>query len=290
MLVDASKGVQAQTIAHFNQALLGDVNLIPVINKIDVKEANVAQVEEQLINLFSFDRDEIYKISAKTGEGCDAVIEAIINKIPPPESHIDKPLKGFYFDSWSNRVHGIISLVAILNGQVKVGDEIRTLSGKKSYTVREIGIFHPEETKVDVLYAGQVGYLSACVREDDDAKIGDAFVLQSTFEELESKNPTEITTMINNLPKIPKPKPMVFAGIFPAEASQSKELKSALNKLVLNDSSVEIETDSSPAFGLGWRLGFLGLLHMDVFSQRLEDEYDSPTVITAPSVSYKGKY
>ena len=288
MLVDATKGVQAQTIAHFNQALLGDVNLIPVINKIDLKEANVKSVEEQLINLFSFSPEEIYKISSKTGEGCDKVIGAIIDKILPPSGVINKPLKGFYFDSWSHHVHGIISLTAILQGKVSVGDKIRSLTGKKSYTVREVGIFFPEETPVETLYAGQVGYLSACVREDADGKIGDAFIEESHYDELTANAPSMIETMVKDLPKIPKPRSMVFAGIFPAEASQSKELKSSLYKLILNDSSVEMETDSSPAFGLGWRLGFLGLLHMDVFTQRLEAEYDAPTVITAPSVSYKG--
>lgn len=288
LLVDATKGVQAQTIAHFNQALLGDVNLIPVINKIDVKEANVKSVEDQLINLFSFSPEEIYKISAKTGEGCDKVVEAIIDKVLPPSGNINNPLKGFYFDSWSHQVHGIISLATVLEGKVNVGDKIYSLTGKKAYTVREVGIFFPEETPVETLYAGQVGYLSACIRDESDGRIGDAFIEESNYNEIKSKDSSIIENMVNDLPKIPKPRSMVFAGIFPAEVSQSKELKSALNKLILNDSSVEMEPDSSPAFGFGWRLGFLGLLHMDVFTQRLEAEYDAPTVITAPSVSYKG--
>lgn len=243
-----------------------------MINKIDLEKADVPSTRQQLRNLFSFRDDEILEISAKTGYGCNEVVHSIIERLSPPESSENKPMKALFFDSWFDQTEGVTALISMLDGTLKVGDTIKPLNGSGSYIVRSLGIFYPEKFETRALYPGQVGFLTANIRNLGEVKVGDIFTHELVLQELEKK-PEELKTFHEGIPSLPKPKPMVFAGIFPCDPSQAKELQKALEKLSLNDASVQIERDSSPALGLGFRLGFLGLLHMDVFSQRLEQEY-----------------
>ncbi|KAI1283033.1 Translation factor GUF1 -like protein, mitochondrial [Halotydeus destructor] len=282
LLIDANSGVQAQTVAHFNHAILSELPIIPVINKIDLKNANPEAVVAQLQKLFSLDESEIIKISAKQGINIDKILEAIINRIPAPKASLDKPLRALLFDSWHDKYKGVVTLMSILDGSVKLGDEIHSMKTGTSYQVKDLGIISPDEQSTDVLQAGQVGYLIANIRDISEAKLGDIFVHKSEAAAMaETANIHQVI--------IPESKPMVYAGIFPGDQSETLALKSALQKIILTDPSVEWKPESSAALGNGFRLGFLGLLHMEVFNQRLEQEFDAMTVITAPSVPYKVK-
>lgn len=288
LLIDACSGVQAQTVAHFNQAFLSDVTIIPVINKIDMKNANSQVVCEQLNNLFSFDKSDILLTSAKTGQCVANVIEKVIEKIPPPKADNNKPFQALLFDSWFDQYRGVIIMVAVLDGQVKIGDKISFFSTKQSYKVKTLGIMYPEEIPINVLYAGQIGLISANIRDSHEAKIGEILIDTNEFNKMDAGN-NDLKSKIKNIPIIKKAKSMVYAGIFPNNSNETLSLRQALEKLMLNDASVTITPDHSPALGQGWRLGFLGLLHMEVFTQRLEDEFDSSVVITSPSVPYRSK-
>ncbi|RWS15736.1 translation factor GUF1: mitochondrial-like isoform X2 [Dinothrombium tinctorium] len=279
LLVDANSGVQAQTVAHFNHALLSDITIIPVINKIDMKNANPDAVCEQLEKLFCIKPNEVFKISAKQGTNVEQVLQAVIEQIPAPDASPDKPTELFIFDSWFDTYKGVVALVSVLNGKVKVGDKFVSLVNNKTYDVKTIGIMHPNEKPTEALFAGQVGFMTANLRDTSDVIVGDILITENT----------KLTSKPSKQPKIPEAKPMLYAGIFPCDQSQTVNLKAALEKLVLQDRSVTITNDVNPALGYGWRLGFLGLLHMEVFSQRLDQEFDAPTVITAPSVTYKVK-
>lgn len=263
-----------------------DVNIIPVINKIDMENADIKATREQFKSLFSFNDNEILEISAKTGLNCESLISTIINKIPPPSCNRSKPLKAFYFDSWFDENEGVTALVSILDGSLKTGDYIVSLKSKKNFLVKNVGIFFPEQLEQETLYAGQVGFFTANIRNLDDVKLGDCFVHSSTFDNL-SKSDAEYEDFLKSIPDLPKPKPSMYASIYPCEQGQAKDLEKSLLKLSLNDASVTIEKENSAALGAGFRLGFLGLLHMEVFSERLENEYDAPTVVTTPSVPYK---
>lgn len=281
LLIDANSGVQAQTVAHFNHAILSELPIIPVINKIDLKNANPDAVVEQLASLFEIPPEHILKISAKMGINIESVIKAIIDRIPCPKASRDKPFRALLFDSWHDKYKGVVTLMSILDGSVKVGDEITSVKTKTTYFVKEVGVISPTELPVDELFAGQVGYLTANIRDTAETKIGDVFVHKDMIDDPKIVNAVNVT--------IPESKPMVFAGIFPAEQSDMLNLKTALNKIILTDPSVELLPETSGALGNGFRLGFLGLLHMEVFNQRLEQEFDAQTVITAPSVPYKIK-
>ncbi|XP_065568704.1 translation factor GUF1 homolog, mitochondrial-like isoform X2 [Artemia franciscana] len=274
LLVDANQGIQAQTVANFYLAFSKNLVIIPVLNKIDLKNANPEAVQKQMKNVFEVDESEVLKVSAKTGFQVANVLEAIIERIPPPASCLrDSDFKALIFDSWYDRYRGAIPLVAVLDGSVSSGTRIFSCHTKKIYEVREVGVLRPDECPVTALYAGQVGYITCNMRSASEALIGDTLGKKDC-------NTVPVTTI--------KPaKPMVFAGIFPMDQSETPELRSAIEKLVLNDSSVSVTIDSSPALGQGWRLGFLGLLHMEVFSQRLEQEYGAEVITTVPSVPYK---
>lgn len=277
LITSICSGVQAQTVAHFNHALLSDKAVLPVLNKIDMKNANPEKVLIQLKKLFSMDPEEIYKISARFGTGVGDLLDAIVHRIPPPTSSLDKPLKAFLFDSWHDSNRGVMILIRIIDGSVKTNDKIVSCTTKKSYEVKSCGILHPNEVETNELNAGQVGYIFLNIRDTKELKLGDMFIHnENLFNE-------EII-----IPEIPKMKPMVFAGLFPEDISKTSGLKKAIEKLTLNDASVEVTLDNSPALGAGFRLGFLGLLHMEVFSQRLEEEFDAPCVTTIPSVPYRG--
>ncbi|XP_021557255.1 translation factor GUF1, mitochondrial isoform X2 [Neomonachus schauinslandi] len=251
LVVDANEGIQAQTVANFFLAFEAQLSVIPVINKIDLKNADPARVEKQIEKVFDIPSDECIKISAKLGTNIERVLQAVIERIPP----------------------GVIANVALFDGVVSKGDKIISAYTKKTYEVNEVGVLNPNEQPTHKLYAGQVGYLIAGMKDVTEAQIGDTLYLH--------KQPVE------PLPGFKSAKPMVFAGMYPIDQSEYNNLKSAVEKLTINDSSVTVHRDSSLALGAGWRLGFLGLLHMEVFNQRLEQEYNASVILTTPTVPYK---
>ena len=275
LLVDAAKGVQAQTMANFYLAFEKDLKIIPVINKIDLPNARPEHVAEELKKLFDFSDNEILFVSAKSGEGVKELLDAIIREIPAPPAHPDKPLKALLFDSWFDEYRGIVCLVYIEDGTLKKGDLIRLMQTEKNYEILELGLMYPNETPQDALYAGQVGYIISGMKTVRDARVGETVC-----------HPKKT---VKPFPGFKPVKPMVFAGIYPVENSEFNSLQEAIEKLTLNDASVSLEKKTSAALGLGFRCGFLGLLHMDVFKQRLEQEYDQNVIVTAPSVMYKLK-
>ncbi|KAL4230757.1 Translation factor guf1 mitochondrial [Mactra antiquata] len=275
LLVDANDGVQAQTVANFFLAFDKDLPMIPVINKIDLPGAQPDIVMKQLNKLFDIDPEQILKISAKFGTGVDDVLKAIVDRIPPPKAATDKPLKCLLFDSWYTMYRGAVVNIAVLDGCMKKGDKFVTHHNKKVHEVQEIGVMHPTELPTDVLYAGQVGYLISNMKNIKDAMIGDTIYHHNK--------------PVDPMPGFKPAKPMLFAGVFPSDQSQFSALKTAMEKLTLNDSSVDIHLDSSEVLGQGYTLGFLGLLHMDVFITRLDQEFGASVIVTAPNVPYKVK-
>ncbi|XP_043473801.1 translation factor GUF1 homolog, mitochondrial [Leptopilina heterotoma] len=275
LLVDANDGVQAQTVANFYLAFEKNLPMIPIINKIDLKNANPDRVLKQLNTLFEIESDDVLKISAKNGTNCEAVLEAIIERIPPPPVLRNEPFRALIFDSWYNKYKGTVSLIYVQQGKVSVGDSISSCHTGKTYEVKSLSFLRPEEEEVKALYAGQVGALKCNMKSLKEAHIGDTFRLKDST--------------VQPLPGFKVAKSMVFAGIYPIDQSQFTELRSALEKLILNDNAVTVVEESSPALGQGWRLGFLGLLHMEVFVQRLEQEYGAEPILSSPGVTYKAK-
>lgn len=273
LLVDASQGVQAQTMANFYLAFDQDLTIIPVINKIDMANAEPERVEEELKTLFDFEKSEAIRASAKAGIGMHEILSSIIERIPAPKSDTQELLKALLFDSWYDEYKGVICLIAIKNGSIKKGDYITLAQADKSYEVLEIGLMYPDQQPTNALYAGQVGYLITGMKTVREARVGDT--LYHTKKAVEP------------FPGFKPSKPMVFAGIYPVDASEFELLQDAIEKLTLNDASLKVEKKSSTALGLGFRCGFLGLLHMDVFRQRLEQEYNINVIATAPSVLFK---
>ncbi|XP_049777160.1 translation factor GUF1 homolog, mitochondrial isoform X2 [Schistocerca cancellata] len=275
LLVDANQGVQAQTVANFYLAFCRELTIIPVMNKVDLKNANPDAVTEQLKTLFGINEEDVLRVSAKFGTGVKELIHAVIERVPPPKVDRKAPFRALIYDSWYDRYRGTIILMYIRDGSLKIGDEIQSVHTKKVYTVKSLGLLRPQEEQVPVLAAGQVGFITCNMRSTKEAHIGDTFHLKDmTVEPIEGFKPAQ---------------PMVFAGVYPMDQSQHVALRGAIEKLVLNDPAVSVSVDSSPALGQGWRLGFLGLLHLEVFSQRLEQEYGAQAVLTAPSVTYKAK-
>ncbi len=275
LLVDASQGVQAQTMANFYLAFDQDLTIVPVINKIDMAAANPEKVASELKTLFDIQPQENVLASAKNGIGIDTILEAIITRMPAPKSQTDAPLKALLFDSWFNDYKGVICLIAIKDGCIAKGDQITLAQTGQSYEVLELGLMYPDETPMDALYAGQVGYLIAGMKTVKEARVGDTLY--------HTKDP------VTPFPGFKPSKPMVFAGIFPLDTSEFDVLRDAIEKLTLNDASVTVEKETSVSLGLGFRCGFLGLLHLDVFKQRLEQEYNVTAIITPPSVLYRVK-
>ena len=273
LLVDACQGVQAQTMANFYLAFEQDLTIIPIINKIDMANADTERVSRELDSLFDYKKDEILLASAKTGLGIDGILGAIIDRMPAPTADAEKPLKVLLFDSWFDDYRGVICLITVENGTLKKGDNITLAQTNTRYEILEVGLMYPGPIPTDTLYAGQVGYIITGMKTVKEAQVGDTIY--------RSKEPVEA------YPGFREAKPMVFAGIFPVENSDFEVLRDSIEKLTLNDASVSLEKKSSPALGLGFRCGFLGLLHMDVFKQRLEQEYNQNVIATAPSVRYK---
>ncbi|KAJ7087798.1 P-loop containing nucleoside triphosphate hydrolase protein [Mycena epipterygia] len=276
LLVDASQGVQAQTISVFHIAQERGLKIIPVLNKIDLPAAQPERIAAQMQATFGTDPADIIHISAKTGKGVDAVLQAIIDRIPPPSGTQQGPLKAFLFDSLYDKYRGVISLVAVQDGILKKGDRIASCHTKKKYEIAEVGIMYPEEIPTNGLFPGQVGYLACNMKESSEAHIGDTLYRAGAA--------------VEPMPGFKPAKAMVYAGIFPIDTSDFPKLEESIKRLALTDRSVTIQRESSTALGQGCRLGFLGTLHMDVFRQRLEDEHDANIIITAPTVPYKIVY
>ena len=279
LLVDASKGVQSQTVANFYLAYSMGLKLIPVINKIDLNVADVERCVEQIESSFEMPESDIVKVSSKSGINiAEKLLPAIIDRIPPPTGEKMKPFRALLVDSWYDSYLGVILLVHVVDGSIERGDKISSATTQSKYEIKEIGIMYPDRTATDKLSHGQVGYIVPGMKNSQDAKIGDTF-MQVGFEAS-----TEV------LPGFEDTKPMVFVGAFPADGVEFKTLDDDINRLVLNDKSVCIQRENSNALGQGWRLGFLGSLHASVFKERLEKEYGSKLIITQPTVPYLIEY
>ena len=274
LIVDATQGVQAQTLANAYLAIDNDLEILPVINKMDLASANPDEAAEELENILGIDASDAPRISAKSGLNVDEVLEKIVTHIPAPKGDENAPLKALIFDSFYDNFKGVICFVRIVDGRVKVGTEIKTFVSGKRFTVTEVGVFSPKMLPKDELSAGEVGYIAASVKSIEDTAVGDTITY--------ADNPAD-----KPLPGYKKALPMVFSGVFPLDGSKFNDLKDALLKLKLNDAALSIEPDNSAALGFGFRCGFLGLLHMDVIQERIEREFDLDIITTAPSVSYK---
>ncbi|MCI7583684.1 MAG: translation elongation factor 4 [Christensenellaceae bacterium] len=276
LVVDATQGIEAQTLTNVYLALDHDLEILPVINKIDLQSANPEGCKQEIEDVIGLPADDAPLISAKEGIGISELLERIITDLPAPKGNADEPLRALIFDSFYDNYKGAISMVRVGDGRVKVGDKIKMVSTGKVFDVTEVGVFTPSATPVDELYAGMVGYISASIKNVRDTAVGDTITL--------ADNPTK-----NPYDGYKKITPMVFAGIYPADGSKYNDLKDALEKLQLNDASLMFEPEVSTALGFGYRCGFLGLLHMEIIEERLEREFDLDLVTTAPSVNYKVK-
>lgn len=276
LLVDASQGVEAQTFANTYLALENDLEIIPVINKIDLPNANIQETISELEDLIGFTEEDCIKASGKTGEGVQEILKAIVEKIPAPSGDSNAPLKALIFDAEYDKYRGVIVHARIFEGTVRPGDKIMMFSSGETFEVTEVGIFTPELIPADLLSAGEVGYIIAGIKEVSSARIGDTIT--------SADNPIS-----DPLPGFREVKPMVYAGMFPGLPEYYEELRKALEKLTLNDPALVFEPENSPALGFGFRVGFLGLLHMDVVRERLEREFEIAVILTAPNVVYKVK-
>lgn len=274
LVVDASQGVEAQTLAHAYLAVENDLELIPVVNKIDLPAAEPDNVLEQIRTIIGLDTRQAVLTSAKTGEGTADVLEAIVRHIPPPHGDVDAPLKALIFDSWFDPYQGVIIMVRVVEGILRPGSRIRLMSTGREYEVERLGVLTPRPQPVDRLSAGEVGFVVANIKTITDVRIGDTVT--------ESSRPTP-----KPLPGFREIKPMVFAGLYPMGETDYQKLREALDKLRLNDASLFYEPETSLALGFGFRCGFLGLLHMEIVRERLEREFDLELIITAPSVRYR---
>jgi GTP-binding protein LepA len=275
LVVDASQGVEAQTLANVYLAIENDLEIIPVINKIDLPNANPDRVKEEVESVIGLDTSDSLLISAKTGIGIQDLLEAIVKRVPPPKrGSIDNPLRALVYDSWFDPYVGVVVQARIIDGRLKAGDKIKFLSTDTEYDVYKLGVFTPHAQEVSELESGQVGYFSAAIKNLKDVRIGDTV----THAKEEGVEP---------LPGFKEVRPMVFGGLFPVDADDYGNLKSALEKLSLNDSAFTFEPETSAALGFGYRCGYLGLLHMEIVQERLEREFELNLITTAPSVVYK---
>lgn len=274
LVVDAAQGIEAQTLANLYLALEHNLTIIPVINKIDLPNADPDRVKRELMDTLGFDEDEFILTSAKNGIGIKELVDAIIERIPSPKEVDNKHLQALIFDSCYDPYRGIVTLVRIVNGSVKVGDKIKMMATDATYDVVELGVHTPKEIKKNKLEAGEVGFICASIKSISDVKVGDTITLDN--------NPAT-----HVLPGYKPMKPMVFCGLYPIESSRYPELREALEKLKLNDASLEFEPETSKALGFGFRCGFLGLLHMDVIETRIEREFNIDLIATSPSVIYE---
>lgn len=275
LVVDASQGVEAQTMANVYLALDNNLEIIPVINKIDLPAADPAKVIQEVENTIGLDCSNALRCSAKTGLGIEEILESIVQNLPPPSADRTKNLRALIFDSYYDSYRGVVVFFRVVDGEVRKGDKVRFMNSGMEYEVLEVGVMTPAQVKVDVLRAGEVGFLSAAIKAVDHARVGDTITLQSKYLEVEE------------LPGYSPAKQMVFAGLYPSESDDYENLRDAISKLKLNDAALSYMPEASVAMGFGFRCGFLGLLHMDIVQERLEREYDLDLIVTAPSVIYK---
>ncbi|MGM0471803.1 MAG: translation elongation factor 4 [Bacillota bacterium] len=273
LVIDASQGVEAQTMANIYLALEADLEIIPVINKIDLPSARPDKVKEELIEI-GLDPDEAILTSAKEGTGINEVLEAIVNRVPAPSGDLDKPLKALIFDSLYDSYQGVIAYFRVVEGKIKPGMKIRMMATEKEFEVEEVGVFNPQMEPADELVAGEVGYVIAGIKDVQYSQVGDTIT--------NAQNPAA-----EPLPGYQQAKPMVYCGLYPVDGADYELLRDALEKLQLNDAALTFEPETSEALGFGYRGGFLGLLHMEIIQERLEREYDLDLITTAPSVVYK---
>lgn len=274
LVVDASQGIEAQTLANVYLALDNDLEIIPVINKVDLPSARPDEVAQEIEDVLGIEAADAPRVSAKNGVNIEAVLDTIVDRLPPPGGSPNAPLKCLVFDSYYDNYKGAISYVRVFDGEVRAGDTIRFMSTGREFECTEVGVFAPDLTPMKSLRAGDVGYICASIKNVADTRVGDTITL--------ADNPAE-----EALPGYKKITPMVFCGIYPADGAKYDDLRAALEKLALNDASVLFEPEVSAALGFGFRCGFLGLLHMEVIQERLEREFDLDLVTTAPSVAYK---
>ncbi|MCF6437944.1 translation elongation factor 4 [Pseudoalteromonas luteoviolacea] len=274
LVVDAGQGVEAQTLANCYTAIEMDLEVVPILNKIDLPQADPLRVAEEIEEIVGIDALEAVQCSAKTGIGIDAVLEEIVKEIPPPEGDVNKPLQALIIDSWFDPYQGVVSLVRIKHGQLRKGEKIKIMSTDQVHIVDKIGIFTPKQTETGALTSGEVGFIIAGIKDIHGAPVGDTITL--------AKTPAEET-----LPGFQKVKPQVYAGMFPISSDDYENFRDALNKLSLNDASLFFEPENSTALGFGFRCGFLGMLHMEIIQERLEREYDMDLITTAPTVVYE---
>ena len=274
LIVDAAQGIEAQTLANVYLAIENNLEIIPVINKIDLPNADIESRIKELEDTFGFKKEEIILTSAKTGVGVDKLVDAIIDRIPSPKGNSENKLQCLIFDSYFDSYKGVIALVRVMEGKIKVGDTIKMMATGATYDVVELGYHTPMEKKVNSLEAGDVGFISASIKSIDDVKVGDTVTLKD--------NPAE-----NPLEGYKQMKPMVFCGLYPIDSSKYPNLREALEKLKLNDASLVFEPETSTTLGFGFRTGFLGLLHMEIIVERIEREFGVEIIATSPSVIYE---
>lgn len=274
LVVDAAQGIEAQTLANLYLAMEQDLTIIPVINKIDLPNADIPRVKKELIEVLGFNENDIILCSAKTGKGVQDILDAVIEKIPEPKINVDKPTRALIFDSYFDPYRGVVLLVKLEDGKIKIGDTIKMMATNSTFEVVELGVHTPKEEKYNELKSGEVGYVAASIKDISTVSVGDTITVVGC----------EATEPIKGYKKM---KPMVFSGIFPTEPNRYEELKEALIKLKLNDAALSFEPETSEALGFGFRIGFLGLLHMDVIITRIEREFNIGIIATSPSVVYE---
>ncbi|ERN40143.1 GTP-binding protein LepA [Rubidibacter lacunae KORDI 51-2] len=274
LVVDASQGVEAQTLANIYLALEQDLEIVPVLNKIDLPGAEPDRVKAEVEEAIGLDCSDAVLASAKMGIGIDEILEKIVAIVPPPADNTDRPLRALIFDSYYDAYRGVIVYFRVVDGKVRKGDRVRLMASKKEYDIDELGVLSPTQVPVDELHAGEVGYFAASIKSVEDARVGDTIALASNIPD-------------EPLPGYAEAKPMVFCGLFPTDSEDFENLREALDKLKLNDAALSFEPETSSAMGFGFRCGFLGLLHMEIVQERLEREYDLDLIITAPSVVYR---
>jgi len=280
LVVDASQGVEAQTVANCYTALDLGVEVVPVLNKMDLPNADPENAKAEIEDVIGIDADDAIPCSAKTGLGIDDILEAVIARIPPPKGRVDAPLRAMIIDSWFDNYVGVVMLVRVVDGELRRGERFKMMATDAAYAADSLGVFTPKSVARDALRAGEVGFIIAGIKELQAAKVGDTITI-------EKKLPNNLGPTDHALPGFKEIQPQVFAGLYPTEASEYDQLRDALEKLKLNDSSLRYEPEVSQALGFGFRCGFLGLLHMEIVQERLEREFDQDLITTAPSVVYE---
>ena len=274
LVVDASQGVEAQTLANVYLALENNLEIIPVLNKIDLPGAEPDRIKSEIEEIIGLDCSGAVLASAKEGVGIHEILESIVRLVPPPQDTVDQKLRALIFDSYYDSYRGVVVYFRVMDGRLKKGDRVHLMASGKEYEVDEIGVLSPTQIPVDELHAGEVGYFSAAIKAVEDARVGDTITLANRQAE-------------QALPGYTEAKPMVFCGLFPTDSDEYPNLKEALEKLKLNDAALSYEPETSSAMGFGFRCGFLGLLHMEIVQERLEREYDLDLIVTSPSVVYQ---